>query len=253
MAKVFVKLIDQDPHLKLYRDPKTGIAWIEDGHTGLGYSCHPNIDASGSVAGMKRKGWWGKNDRTVRSHGFIYNIDLLSLSEDLDQVACDYCQCGGKHSGRPDRAPGGKRRSPKRYPTIKKPGDPTYSAQWSGVTGAPRARGKSCPRCGGAVHREGGSFYCPHCDDYVSAVGGGKRRHGVGAKYHCKQGHTFGQPYHEQYGGYCPECGQSAHGGTQKACPWCSPKVAAQWAKRGADPHGTLMESAASVKKLLRK
>lgn len=110
MAKVFVKNIDQDPYLKLYRDPKTGIAWIEDGHAGVAHSCHPNISSSGSVAQMKRKGWWSKNDRTVRSHGFIYNIDLLALSTDLDQVACDYCQCGGKHTGRPNRVPGGKKR-----------------------------------------------------------------------------------------------------------------------------------------------
>ncbi len=60
-----------------------------------------------------------------------------------------------------------------RYPTDKKPGDPTYSAQWSGVTGAPKAKGKACPRCGGAVHQEGvggESYYCPRCDDYVSPI-----------------------------------------------------------------------------------
>ena len=55
-----------------------------------------------------------------------------------------------------------------RYPTKKKPGDATYSAEWSGVTYAPRARGKKCARCGGPVHREAGSHYCPYCDDYVS-------------------------------------------------------------------------------------
>lgn len=54
----------------------------------------------------------------------------------------------------------------RRYPTTKKPGDPTYSAEWSGVTGAPVARGKTCPDCGGKLHREGDSFYCPSCDDY---------------------------------------------------------------------------------------
>jgi len=58
----------------------------------------------------------------------------------------------------------------RRYPTSKKPGDPTYSSQWSGVTGAPVARGLSCPKCGGKVHKEGDSLYCPYCDDYVRAV-----------------------------------------------------------------------------------
>lgn len=63
----------------LFVDPKTGIAWIEDGRTGLGHSCHPNISATGSVRGMKGRGFWGKRDRTVRSHGFIYNIDHVSV------------------------------------------------------------------------------------------------------------------------------------------------------------------------------
>lgn len=58
----------------------------------------------------------------------------------------------------------------KRYKTSKKPGDTTYSAQWSGVTGAPKARGMACPKCGGSVHKEAGSHYCPYCDDYVRPV-----------------------------------------------------------------------------------
>jgi len=54
-----------------------------------------------------------------------------------------------------------------RYPTRKKPGDSTYSAKWSGVTGGKIIKGKVCARCGGKVHKEGGSAYCPDCDDYV--------------------------------------------------------------------------------------
>lgn len=85
------------PHVKAYRDPKTGIAWVEDGTTGTGYSCHPNIDASGSVRGMKQRGHWYKSDRTVRSHGFIYNIDRCVITSDLDEIANAYCRCGGVH------------------------------------------------------------------------------------------------------------------------------------------------------------
>lgn len=82
---------------------------------------------------------------------------------------------GARHTGGKQR--GGKGRGPVRYPTTKKPSDPTYSAQWSGVTGAPRSRGLACSRCGGAVHREGDSYYCPSCDDYVTTQRrGGKRR-----------------------------------------------------------------------------
>lgn len=85
------------PHVKLYRDPQSGIAWVEDGTTGSGHSCHPNISSSGSVRGMKDRGYWRKSDRTVRSHGFIYNIDECSVRGELDQLANDYCRCGGVH------------------------------------------------------------------------------------------------------------------------------------------------------------
>lgn len=57
-----------------------------------------------------------------------------------------------------------------RYPTSKRPGDSTFSAQWSGVTGAPKIRGRVCAKCGGPVHREAGEAYCPYCDNYVSTV-----------------------------------------------------------------------------------
>jgi len=47
--------------------------------------------------------------------------------------------------------------------------DPTFSAEWSGVTGAPHCRrGCVCPNCGERLHAEEGSHYCPQCDDYVT-------------------------------------------------------------------------------------
>lgn len=49
--KKFIRSIEE--HVNLYRDDKNGIAWIEDGRTGLGISIHANIDISGSVRGMK--------------------------------------------------------------------------------------------------------------------------------------------------------------------------------------------------------
>lgn len=95
MAKVLLKVIR--PHVQLYRDPKTGIAWVEDGTTGNGHSCHPNISSTGSVRGMKSLGYWNKQDRTVRSHGWVYNIDHVAVSGELDKIACQHCQCGGRH------------------------------------------------------------------------------------------------------------------------------------------------------------
>jgi hypothetical protein len=95
MKKTFIRQIAE--YAELHRDPKTGIAWIENGSTGCGHSAHPNIDASGSVRGMKSRGYWSKDDRTVRSHGFIYNIDSLVISDEYDQIAASECRCGGIH------------------------------------------------------------------------------------------------------------------------------------------------------------
>lgn len=90
------KLVRQvGEYQKLYRDDKSGIAWIEDGSTGLGISVHPNIDSSGSVRGMKKLGFWGKDDRTVRSHGFTYNIDILSYNanDKYEMIVYNECHC----------------------------------------------------------------------------------------------------------------------------------------------------------------
>lgn len=87
---------DLENHKKLYRDNNNGIAWIEDGTTGCTISVHASIDASGSVRGMKNLGYWKKDDRTVRSHGFIYNIDTLVYDDknELEKLIADHeCKC----------------------------------------------------------------------------------------------------------------------------------------------------------------
>ena len=91
MAKELIKELSE--YQKMYRDTKTGIVWVEDGSVGLGYSCHPNIDASGSIRGMKDRGYWGKKDRCVRTHGFIYNIDRLAISTEMDEFIAQNCMC----------------------------------------------------------------------------------------------------------------------------------------------------------------
>ena len=95
MAKTLIKQIGE--HVALFRDEKTGIAFIENGCTGCEHSCHANIDTTGSVSGMKKLGYWRKEDRTVRSRGAIYNIDKLVVTDELDEIARQYCRCGGKH------------------------------------------------------------------------------------------------------------------------------------------------------------
>lgn len=95
MAKVLLKEIDSN--IELYRDSRTGVAWVENGRTGNQHSCHPNIDATGSVKGMKNLGYWNKEDRTIKTRGTIYNIDKLVVTDQLDELAKQYCKCGGKH------------------------------------------------------------------------------------------------------------------------------------------------------------
>jgi len=92
-----IKIQEIRPHVTLYRDDLTGIAWVENSSTGCGHSAHPNIDATGSVRGMKDLGYWDKNARTVRTHGFIYNIDSYVVTDELDHIAAEHCQCGGLH------------------------------------------------------------------------------------------------------------------------------------------------------------
>ena len=95
MAKQLIKQIEE--YVELYRDARTGIAWVENGKTGNEHSAHPNINATGSVKGMKKLGYWAKDARTVRCHGTIYNIDSFVVTDAYDDIARQYCQCGGVH------------------------------------------------------------------------------------------------------------------------------------------------------------
>lgn len=64
---------DQFHRLKI----KKGIARIFDTHNGTIYECYPNIHSSGSVSGMKAKGYWQKDAKTIRLGGVIFNISSL--------------------------------------------------------------------------------------------------------------------------------------------------------------------------------
>lgn len=76
-------------------DPKTGIAWVHDGSTGLRYTVHPSIHYTGNVGGMKKHFGWGKHDRVLLFKGYKYNIDILSYNRNL-KLECELaarCQC----------------------------------------------------------------------------------------------------------------------------------------------------------------
>lgn len=60
---------------------------IENGTAGIGHSAHPNIDASGSVKGMKKLGYWRENDITYKQGGHIYNLSSVVISDPIDALA----------------------------------------------------------------------------------------------------------------------------------------------------------------------
>lgn len=81
------------PYVNLYRDSKTGIAWVENGCTGNEHSCHPNIDTTGSVRGMKKLGYWDRNDVIIQTNGAKYNISKFAADDELDNIAAENCLC----------------------------------------------------------------------------------------------------------------------------------------------------------------
>jgi hypothetical protein len=96
MTRQLIKVVA--PHMKLYRDDRTGIAWVENGTAGVSHSAHPNIGKTGSVRGMKDRGYWDANDRTVVVGDFIYNTSQFVASDQYDRIAAQHCECGGVHS-----------------------------------------------------------------------------------------------------------------------------------------------------------
>ena len=92
---MFKKIAKIDDHATLWRDDRTGIAEVRDGYTGNGHSCHPNISTSGSVKGMKKLGYWGKNDKIARAGGCQFNTSRILVDENskYDRIAAEQCNC----------------------------------------------------------------------------------------------------------------------------------------------------------------
>lgn len=76
----------------LVSDPQTGLVAFEDATTGARHTIHPNIAISGSTEGMKKL-YWGQKAIIVRWAGFYYNLSLLSISDSIDTVVAQHCQC----------------------------------------------------------------------------------------------------------------------------------------------------------------
>lgn len=65
---------------------KGNLYCIENYSAGTEHSAHPNIDASGSVTGMKKLGYWRKDATINRTHGAIYNMSSIVCSDPLDEL-----------------------------------------------------------------------------------------------------------------------------------------------------------------------
>lgn len=63
------------------------VTCIENGSVGIGHTAHSNIDVTGSIKGMKSKGFWGKHDLIVKERGFYYNMSMVVIGDDLDALA----------------------------------------------------------------------------------------------------------------------------------------------------------------------
>jgi hypothetical protein len=79
--------------IRIKRCVTHGIAVVEDGSSAI--TAHPNIHGSGSVAGMRDRGWWDGTDVTVRCHGWIYNVSQIVGASEMDKLAQEECRCGG--------------------------------------------------------------------------------------------------------------------------------------------------------------
>lgn len=101
MPKQFIRFIDD--HARLFFNPRTGIATVEDGKTGTEHSPHPSIDSTGSPGGMVRRGLWEATDQIVLSNGAYYNISRCSIRHAYDAAAAAACCCGGNHEGKGKR------------------------------------------------------------------------------------------------------------------------------------------------------
>lgn len=66
---------------------RNGIVSIENGSVGIGHSCHPNIDVTGSLTGMRQRYQSWREGKIVRAGGFYYNKSSIVISDPLDLLA----------------------------------------------------------------------------------------------------------------------------------------------------------------------
>ena len=79
---------------EIIRHNKTGIVFVDDGKTGCIHSHHAAIDSNGSVIGMKRRGFWGRNDFIkFNVVGMSVNISSSCCTSSFGLVTRILCNC----------------------------------------------------------------------------------------------------------------------------------------------------------------
>lgn len=53
---------------------------------GMEHCAHPNIDKTGSVKGMKSRGFWREEDKIYSKGGYHFNMSKVTFSDDLDRL-----------------------------------------------------------------------------------------------------------------------------------------------------------------------
>ena len=92
-VKDIIVLCEIKEHVTLNRDRKTGLAFIQDGTTGLHHTIHPNIDSTGSVSGMIANGPWEKDDIVLSTPYGHYNLSQKVITDDYDKIVAQHCLC----------------------------------------------------------------------------------------------------------------------------------------------------------------
>lgn len=70
------------------------IIQLHDGSSGMLHTPYANIDATGSVTGMKSQGYWPKDAKTIRRLGFIYNLSSQVVTSNLDLLSLRMAEQG---------------------------------------------------------------------------------------------------------------------------------------------------------------
>ena len=81
------------PCAGLYHDLETGLAWVEDGDAV--HLCHPQVEPGQVV----------EEDQVMELDGVRYNVSLLRVTVELEELARQHCQCGGQHTLWGQRSP----------------------------------------------------------------------------------------------------------------------------------------------------